>query len=528
MKRYCIAILTVAICLIGLGAQAQAQFRYQPQYQQRFQPQYQQRFQPQYQQRFQPQYQQRFQPGFQPAPQVIQPQPVYRNAPATTPSVPDRNRSQSQTGELSAGYPPLSSPQPSSSALSRTDFRNPSLDLLRRLDAEKPKLSEGEPYKEFPRLSGEFEPQRAMLLSISDLMSHHHGVLKELIAKTAGHLPLVILVNDKKQLKTAVELAESTGANLNHVSFFVFELDTIWLRDFGPRFLETESTPESIDFYYDGTRPKDDQFPNHWGELAGVKNTTVEWTLQGGNLISNGQGLAFTSTRFFEDNYVRFPFKDRPANVEYERRKLVIDAFKKEANVERLLFLRPLTPEATKHVDMFTTFLAPDHMLVARVDPRADPVNARILDENAKFLKTVQVNGRPMRVDRIEIPPRQDKYWSPYTNVIFANDLVLIPTYKSDSPALVNRAVQTYRRLLPGKKVDTIDMTSMQKLEGALHCLSINVPKFVELPEGLLNAQQARQVANGTLTLEKPKRLLINNGRGHHWRIRRHQLFRKH
>ena len=349
-----------------------------------------------------------------------------------------------------------------------------------------------------------------MLLSISDLMPHHHGVLKELIAKTSGHLPIVILANDKKQLETAVSLAESTGANLDHVSFFVFQLDTIWLRDFGPRFLETESDPMSIDFYYDGTRPKDDQFPNHWGELAGVKNTTVEWTLQGGNLISNGQGLAFTSTRFFEDNHVRFPFRESPGNVEYERRKLVVDSFKKECNIDRLLFLRPLTPEATKHVDMLTTFLAPDHMLVARVDPRADPVNAQILDENARFLRTVKVNGRPMRVDRIDIPTRQSKYWSPYTNVIFANDLVLIPVYKSDSPTLVNRAMQTYRQLLPGKHVDTIDMTTMQKLEGALHCLSINVPKFVKLPTGTLTARQARQVIAGTLALPKPKRLLVN------------------
>ena len=349
-----------------------------------------------------------------------------------------------------------------------------------------------------------------MLLSTGDLMPQHYHVLEELIAKTSGHLPLVILVNDKKQLKTAVNIAESSGANLDHISFFVFQLDTIWLRDFGPRFLETESDPQSIDFFYDGTRPKDDQFPNKWGELAGIKNTTVEWTLQGGNLISNGQGLAFTSTRFFEDNHVQFPFKNRPGNVEYERRKLVVDAFKTECNIDRLLFLKPLTPEATKHVDMLTTFLAADHMLVARVDPRIDPVNARILDENARFLRTVQVDGHPMRVDRIDIPPRQDKYWSPYTNVIFANDLVLVPVYKTDSPALVSRALQTYRRLLPGKHVDTIDLTSMQKLEGALHCLSINVPKFVNIPDGTLTVQEARQVINGTRALTTPKRLLVN------------------
>jgi agmatine/peptidylarginine deiminase len=384
------------------------------------------------------------------------------------------------------------------------------LDLLRRIGEQRPALAKDKPFNLYPRVSGEFEPQKAMLLSISDLMVQHHSVLKELITKTAGRLPLIILVNDKKQLKTAIEIAESTKANLSHVKFFIFKLDTIWLRDFGPRFVETEGGAQSIDFYYDGTRPKDDQFPNKWGEIIGVKNKTVEWTLQGGNLISNGKGLAITSTRFFEDNYVRFPTANKPRNIEYERRKLVVDAFKTECNIDRLLFLRPLTPEATKHVDMFAKFLAPDHMLVARVDPRVDPVNAQILEENASFLRTIQVDGKPMRVDRIDMPPRQGKFWSPYTNTIFAKNLVLVPVYKSDSPQLVRNALQTYRRLLPGKHVDTIDLTSMQKLEGALHCMSINVPEYVDLPKGLLTAAQARQVVDGTLAWQPPKRLLVN------------------
>ena len=507
MKRICIVILTITIALLVLASQGQAQFRYQPGYQQRYQPSFQQRYQPRYQPRYQ---QPRYPQGYQPA----QNQPVYRPAPTfgNTPTIQGQpNRGvQTQNGTLAISNPTSPPPKANTNALSRQNFQNPSLDLLRQLDAQEPAISDGKPYSKFPRLSGEFEPQRAMILSISDLKVQHHGVLKEMIAKAAGRLPLVILVNDKEQLKTALEIAESTNADLSDVSFYVFKLDTIWLRDFGPRFLETESQPESIDFYYDGTRPLDDQFPNKWGEQAGVKNTTVEWTLQGGNLISNGAGLAFTSTRFFDDNHVRFPFRNRPANPEYERRKLVMDAFKKSTNIDRLLFLKPLNPEATKHVDMLTTFLAPGHMLVARLDPRVDPANARILDENARFLKTVQVDGRPMRVDRIDIPPRQDKYWSPYTNVIFANDLVLIPIYKSDSPVLVNRAIETYRRLLPGKEVDTIDMTSMQKLEGALHCLSINVPEFVNLPTGTLTAQQARQVVDGKQALNQPKRLLVN------------------
>ena len=101
-----------------------------------------------------------------------------------------------------------------------------------------------------------------------------------------------------------------------------------------------------------------------------------------------------------------------------------------------------------------------------------------------------------MRVDRIQIPARQSKYWSPYTNIIFANKMILMPVYKSDPPALVKNAVNIYRKLLPGFKVETVDMTTMQQLEGALHCMSINIPAFAPLPKGVMPFEVARKKAN--------------------------------
>ena len=258
-----------------------------------------------------------------------------------------------------------------------------------------------------------------------------------------------------------------------------------------------------MDFLYDGTRPSDDRFPSSWARRTRDKNQDVSWTLQGGNLLSNGQGLAITSTRLFEDNYIRFPQPTPGMNVEYERRKIVVEGFKQDCNIDRMVFLHPLSPESTKHVDMFATFLAPDLIVVAAVDPRRDPANARTLDQNAALLKTVTVDGQPMRVERIQIPPRQDKYWSPYTNVILGNELLLMPVYDSDPPALVSAAMATYRRLLPGYHVDTINLTSMQKLEGALHCMSINVPQFADLPKDLISVERARQRLGGGSAVAK-------------------------
>ncbi|MEL7497046.1 MAG: agmatine deiminase family protein [Planctomycetota bacterium] len=367
----------------------------------------------------------------------------------------------------------------------RIDFRNPSLELLKQLGEMVPRAGKGDT-QSYPRLTGEFEPQKAILLSVSDLMPQHHDVLKQIIQKTSQRIPLVVLVNDKQQLKTVVELASEVGGNLEHLSLLQLPLNTIWLRDFGPRFMELQTGAETIDFLYDGTRPRDDKFPASWSSVSGDRNRNVSWTLQGGNLISNGNGLAVTTTRLFEDNMIRFPNPLPGMNVEYERRKIVVENFKEECNVDQLIFLHPVAPEATRHVDMFAAFLAKDHIVVAEVDPRRDAYNARVLDLNAKLLSSLTVDGSPMRVDRIPIPPREGKFWSPYTNVILANDLLLMPVYQNDSREISRRAIETYQRLLPDVTVETIDMTSMKKLEGALHCMSINIPEFARLPQSVI------------------------------------------
>lgn len=343
----------------------------------------------------------------------------------------------------------------------------------------------------YPRLVGEFEPQQAILLSVGDWKPHHFPILKEIVAKSEGHARLVVLYNQPSQLREAVNVLSEGGTRYSHVDFLSLELDTIWLRDFGPRFAENENGKAmSIDFYYEGSRPKDDDMPETWARLSTAEYNHVPWTLQGGNLLANGKGLAIASDRIFGDNQVQFPPTPGQDPV-VEQRNFVVRQFKLFCNIKELVLLQPLESEATKHVDMFATILAPDLVLVAQVDGRYDPRNAQILDANAKRLSQLDVDGKPMRVERIFVPPRREKYWSPYTNIILTDKLVLMPTFNTDPPEYVQRAIETYQRLLPNHHVATIDMSSMSRLEGSLHCLSCNVPEFAKMPEGLISFEEA-------------------------------------
>ncbi len=366
------------------------------------------------------------------------------------------------------------------SSICRAD--EPLLVSSQSVNSVRPAADTKKPHPTFPRLAADFEPQRALVLSVSDWQPHHAPVFRQLIEKTRGHVEVLVLCNGRKQLDMVVDWLKTISDRCDHLYFADLELDTIWLRDFAPLHAQTATGSQSLDFYYVGERPKDDRMPKTWAQRTGSQLIEVHWTLQGGNLISNGQHLAIATERIFVDNAITFPNPLPGTDPRLEGRKIVFEAFVKSCNLEQFIILEHLQSEATKHIDMFANFVGPDRMVVARVDPRLDPINAAILDRNARRLQTIKVGGQPLQIHRVQIPARDGQSWSAFANIIIANDLVLMPTYETDPPALVAAAVALYQKLLPKHQIKTVDITSFKQLQGELHCLSMNLPKFAALP----------------------------------------------
>ncbi|WP_404306645.1 agmatine deiminase family protein [Neorhodopirellula lusitana] len=354
----------------------------------------------------------------------------------------------------------------------------------------------------WPRLAAEFETPHALMLSVGDWQPHHRFILQEIARKTRGHLPLVVLCSDSIQMKETTRWLSENGEEFPELYLCMMPTDTVWLRDFGPTFMQNADTfgkptrADVLDFFYVGSRPLDDRLPHVWGQQTRSQVVTVPWTIQGGNLMSNGRGLALTTTRIFEDNHIEFERTFPGQDAALDGRRIVVEAFAEACNLSQLVVLEPLQSEETRHVDMFTTFLSPRDVLVARLDPNLDPVNAAILERNAERLGKIRVDmgddgELPMQVHRVAIPVRDGTSWSAYTNAILANDLVLMPVFADESPDMIRRAVQTYQRLLPNHHVKTIDMSSMKKLQGELHCLSLHVPAFAEMPKTVYRYRDA-------------------------------------
>lgn len=339
-----------------------------------------------------------------------------------------------------------------------------------------------DPESIYPRIAGEFEQQNAIAISLSEMLPGHKKVFLRVAELTHDHVQLLVLFNKTDQVVEALKVLQESDQPLDHVHFMRLKLDTVWLRDFGPILAEQPDGLMCFDFFYNGQRPVDDNFPKEWAGITSVEHNAIPWTIQGGNLLSNGQGLALTTSRIFEDNKVNFPPAPGVDRVT-EQRTFVLQQFKAYTNLKRLVVLEPLHGESTRHVDMFASFVSPEEVLVATVDGRRDPVNAAILERNVQRLRNVKVDGSPLKVRRIPMPVRRGTIWSPYTNVIIANKLVMMPVMSGDDRSMVKKAVNVWRRALPDHRVATVDVSTMEKLQGALHCMSIHIPEYAPLPK---------------------------------------------
>ena len=349
------------------------------------------------------------------------------------------------------------------------------------------------------RLPGEWEHADALLLSCDELVEHHPRAFTDLVAAARGEATLVGLVADARRRRAARQLLLDAKLAGDSVRFLTVRSRTMWVRDYGPLpVLGRGGEVLLVDLEYPSlqrmaSRSSDDLVPLRLGKALGLPVVSVPLRADGGNLLTNGDGLCLASTALLADNASRGYGR---ADVQ----RVLADC----TGCRRAEFLDPLRGERTRHVDMFVCFLATDLAVVARCDPALDAVNARRLDAAAAKLTGLRTSRGPMRIHRVPMPPRRYGRWRTYTNVLFVGRKLLVPTYSHVAPALQRQALDIYRRLLPGRTVVAINADTLAAANGSLHCIALNLPASAfeasPLPTSRAPAKRAFQVIEPRFT----------------------------
>ena len=319
-------------------------------------------------------------------------------------------------------------------------------------------------------MPAEFQPQETLLLAGAQLAELHPDVLAAIVKAASSEVLVRILAGSSENRVLIESILADNGLSRNSVDILQIRILTMWLRDFGPVTVSDANGFRSmVDFHYRERRGnnRDNGIPALLAVGMGLNLMGSPMLAEGGDYLSNGRGLCLLSTRVIN------------RNAHY----LVMDPDQTMANFAALLgfetlsMVPPLKGESTGHADMFCAFVRPNLVVVGRYDPSDDQENATQLDQIVAGLKDFPTLDGPLQVERIPMPDHDDGVWRTYTNIVFANGVLLVPIYPDYCPDLDEEALAIYRRLLPDRRVVGIDASRLIKMNGALRCITMNIPR---------------------------------------------------
>lgn len=324
------------------------------------------------------------------------------------------------------------------------------------------------------RMPAEFEAKEALLLGATQMVQFHPQVLVDIAGAIFENVQVVSLVSRKAEGKLVQSLLAEAGLPNDAVTTVEAPVMTMWARDYGPlTVLDRYGRPFFLNATYRGRGSHlDDRVPVHLADALEIPVVELPLTMEGGDLLSNGQGLCLTTQRLLKRNQ-----DERGYEVAD-----VWDVLHRYFGFEHWIPLPSLQGEPTGHLDMFLTFVEPWTVVVGRYDPAVDPDNAAWLDWVARNLHERQTLGGSLRVERIPMPPNDDGVWRTYTNVVFANGVLLVPAYPETCPDLDRQAAAIYQDLLPDWTIVSVDASSLIQRAGALHCVTMGLPRITHSP----------------------------------------------
>ena len=338
-------------------------------------------------------------------------------------------------------------------------------------------LPHSEPEDFYP--VAEFSRNSAILLGCHNQIRLMPKLYGDIAKAINGKVPLFGIVSDEAQAKAGNELIKNLGLPPESMRFIINQSDSIWIRDYAPYVLRyDEENLLMVDAKYRTrdelqARKKDDFMGVKFAKMFDLPVRSIPLVLEGGNFISNGDGLLLTSAKTLQVN--------QEGKAAYSNPQLV-SMFNDYLGVDGVFAVAPLQGEPNGHIDMFMTMVAKNIAVIGEIPHSEDPTNSARLNETARFVSTIPTSAGPIQVKRIPMPPKWGEDWRSYTNVIFANGILLMPSFSDVDPSLEQRAVQVYQSVLPpGWIVKKINCDKIVKLHGQLHCISYNLPKFLPI-----------------------------------------------
>lgn len=307
------------------------------------------------------------------------------------------------------------------------------------------------------RTPAEYEENEGLLIRWGALNS----VLTELAVAVSQHSArarLWIVVADAAQQSAALAALTQAGADPARLSFIQAPSNSVWMRDYGPRFVGVDGRRAIIDHLYNRPRPLDDAIPEAIAAYFGEPRYELPLVHGGGNFHLWATQWARMTDLILAENPGSSAADIEAAFAAYQGLALGITS------------ALPASYDSTQHIDMWLLPVSDTQAIIGEYAASEGGGVPRAVTENAAAALAAQ------GVEVFRTPGwRQGGVHYTYTNAVILDDLVLICRFNGhDARNAQARAV--FEQAFPKRRVHAIDCSTLITYAGALHCIVMHVP----------------------------------------------------
>lgn len=353
---------------------------------------------------------------------------------------------------------------------------------------------------------GHFANPRTVFMSLAASRESTEPLLGTLLTneKNNKNIKIIVFIAAGKRAEFETSAAYAPYIKSKQLLFLEYdgELDHIdWTRDYSPivsitpdgnkiRLVQPlhEALGAQRERYKDASTRVAKVYEKALGKRVDVV-PAFNFSMEGGNLLTDGKGTCFTTTKTIWKNLPWVSEGRDPDLLSTYSKSTITEVegkLKYLFGCQRVIFLEPQRENGTKHVDMMIAVTDSQNIVVSMpedVRKNGEPQTSagREADIIQRLLKAgYTVHRAPTSSDR-----------ETYTNILVTEDAVYVPQYPvksgtrpDESGAKINdlvieqnrNALGVYQRLFPGKTIVPIDGADVSELGGSVHCRTHECP----------------------------------------------------
>ena len=304
----------------------------------------------------------------------------------------------------------------------------------------------------------------------------YRDILAQIVDHAQEECTVIINCNDSNHVINQLAIRGVPNQNLR---FIEQNYNSVWIRDYGPNsvYLNDVDSLVLVDWIYNRPRPADDQVP---GGIANAFNYALYTSDQapndlvhtGGNFMSEGTGIGFSSDLVVRENGASGQF-----NLTVKTAAEVDSLMKDFMAIDPYIRMDELPHDIISHIDMHMKLLNENTLLVGEF-PQGVSDGPQIEANLQYVLTNFSPRHGSWNIIRIPMPPSTSGNYAPnahyrtYTNSIFINKTVLVPTYRKEYDTT---ALRIYEEALPGYHIVPINCEDIIPAAGALHCIAHSI-----------------------------------------------------